>query len=102
MILQHNEQQLSAFCWFYWLGNIFSPDLLTICFACSLQFIMAGGAISADINKIPKPVLRGLHNATIRNNLIVSSVLMSIAGVAYYFHNQGRIHDYAEFYKWVR
>uniref|UniRef100_A0A182ISD5 Uncharacterized protein n=1 Tax=Anopheles atroparvus TaxID=41427 RepID=A0A182ISD5_ANOAO len=50
--------------------------------------------------RIPKPVLRGLHNATIKKNLIVSGVLCTIAVVAMkVMHNDPKIRDYAEFYK---
>ncbi|XP_052867097.1 cytochrome c oxidase subunit 6C [Anopheles cruzii] len=51
-------------------------------------------------SRIPKPVLRGLHNATIKKNLIVSSVLCTIAVVAMkVMHNDPKVRDYAEFYK---
>uniref|UniRef100_A0A182PJR2 Uncharacterized protein n=1 Tax=Anopheles epiroticus TaxID=199890 RepID=A0A182PJR2_9DIPT len=50
--------------------------------------------------RIPKPVLRGLHNATIKRNLIVSGVLCTIAVVALkVLHNDPKKQDYAEFYK---
>ncbi|XP_035795794.1 cytochrome c oxidase subunit 6C-like [Anopheles albimanus] len=51
-------------------------------------------------SRIQKPVLRGLHNATIKRNLIVSSVLCTIAVVAMkVLHNDPKVRDYAEFYK---
>lgn len=49
---------------------------------------------------IAKPVLRGLHNASIKRNLIVSGVLVVISAVAVkYLRNDPRKNDYAEFYK---
>lgn len=57
---------------------------------------MAGEVASG----IPKPVLRGLHNASIKRNLIVAGVLVVISGVAVKFlRNDPRKNDYAEFYK---
>ncbi|ETN61296.1 mitochondrial cytochrome c oxidase subunit VIC [Anopheles darlingi] len=51
-------------------------------------------------SRIQKPVLRGLHNATIKRNLIVSGVLCTIAVVAMkVLHNDPKVQDYAEFYK---
>lgn len=50
----------------------------------------------------PKPLLRGLHNASIRRNLIVSGILVTIVTIAVKFaRNDPRKADYAEFYKWV-
>lgn len=58
---------------------------------------MAGGEVAGALSK---PVLRGLHNATIKRNLIVAGVLMVIAGVSIkVFRNDPRKRDYAEFYK---
>lgn len=49
---------------------------------------------------VGKPLLRGLHNATIKRNLIVSGVLITIAGIAVkLIHNDPKKADYAEFYK---
>lgn len=60
---------------------------------------MAGGAV-ADAGRIPKPVLRGLHNATIRRNLIVAGVLVTVITAAVkVFKFDPKIQDYAEFYK---
>lgn len=54
----------------------------------------------AEVARIAKPVLRGLHNATIKRNLAVSAVLMTIAVVAVkYIRNEPKKRDYAEFYK---
>lgn len=56
--------------------------------------------MSEVATRIPKPVLRGLHNATIKRNLIVSGVLCTIAVVAMkVMHNDPKVRDYAEFYK---
>lgn len=61
---------------------------------------MAGGAAAADVGRIPKPILRGLHNATIKRNLIVAGVLMTVVVTAVkVFHNDPKKRDYAEFYK---
>lgn len=58
------------------------------------------GEIAADAGRIPKPNLRALHNATIKRNLIVAGVLMTVAAVAIkYLHNDPKKRDYAEFYK---
>ncbi|XP_055372198.1 cytochrome c oxidase subunit 6C [Condylostylus longicornis] len=47
-----------------------------------------------------KPVLRGLHNATIKRNLIVSLTLVTIVSTAYKFLvNDPKKTAYAEFYK---
>lgn len=60
---------------------------------------MAGDAVAAA-QGIPKPVLRGLHNATIRKNLIVAGVLMFVVTVGIKFLvNEPKKQDYAEFYK---
>lgn len=49
---------------------------------------------------IAKPVLRGLHNETIKRNLIVSGVLVTVVTLAVKFlRNEPRKNDYAEFYK---
>lgn len=61
---------------------------------------MAGDAVAADAGRIPKPILRGLHNATIKRNLIVAGVLVTIVTVAVkVFRNDPKVRDYAEFYK---
>lgn len=61
---------------------------------------MAGGAVAETIGSIPKPVLRGLHNATIKRNLIIAGVLMTVVTVAVkVFHNNPKKQDYADFYK---
>lgn len=58
------------------------------------------GEVSADSGRLPKPTLRGLHQATIKKNLAVSAVLVTIAVIAMKFgHNDPRKRDYAEFYK---
>jgi cytochrome c oxidase subunit 6c len=58
---------------------------------------MAGEVATGSI---PKPVLRGLHNATIKRNLIVAGVLVTIVTVAFKFlRNEPRKQDYANFYK---
>lgn len=58
---------------------------------------MAGGEVAGTY---AKPVLRGLHNATIKRNLIVAGVLMFVATVSVKFlRNEPRKQDYAEFYK---
>lgn len=57
------------------------------------------GEVSAGVQK---PMLRGLHQATIKRNLAVSAVLVSISVVLLKFgRNEPRKRDYAEFYKWV-
>lgn len=62
---------------------------------------MAGGAIS-EAGGIPKPILRGLHNATIKKNLIVAGVLVTVVTVAMkIFRNDIKKQDYAEFYKYT-
>lgn len=60
---------------------------------------MAGGAVASS-GSIPKPVLRGLHNATIKRNLIVAGVLMTVVtvGVKVLINNPKK-QDYADFYK---
>ena len=64
---------------------------------------MAGGAVAeASSGSIPKPILRGLHNATIKRNLIVAGVLVTAVTVAFkVFRNDPRKQDYADFYKLV-
>ena len=58
------------------------------------------GEVAADLGRIPKPMLRGLHNATIRRNLIVAGVLMTIVTISVkIFHNDVKKQAYAEFYK---
>ncbi|XP_053695182.1 cytochrome c oxidase subunit 6C [Sabethes cyaneus] len=50
--------------------------------------------------KIPKPVLRGLHNATIKRNLIVAGVLCVISVVVTkYAYVEPKKQAYADFYK---
>lgn len=57
------------------------------------------GEISEAV-KIPKPILRGLHNATIKRNLIVAAVLCTVATVSMkVFYNDTKKQDYANFYK---
>ncbi|CAD6999346.1 cytochrome c oxidase subunit 6C-1 [Ceratitis capitata] len=47
-----------------------------------------------------KPVLRGLHNATIKKNLIVAIALTTVVTVAWNFAiNKPKKVAYAEFYK---
>lgn len=59
-----------------------------------------GGEAVANAGLIPKPVLRGLHNASIARNLIVSGVLMTIAFVSIrYLRNEPKKQDYRDFYK---
>lgn len=58
------------------------------------------GEVSADAGRIPKPALRGLHQATIKKNLAVSAVLVTLSVIIMKFgHNDPRKRDYAEFYK---
>lgn len=58
---------------------------------------MAGEVAAAKVNK---PVLRGLHAATIKTNLIVSAALVFGTMVAFkYLYNEPRKQRYAEFYK---
>lgn len=59
---------------------------------------MAGGA--AAVSTPGRPVLKGLHNATIRRNLTVA-IALSFGGMfAYKFLvNDPKKRDYAEFYK---
>lgn len=58
---------------------------------------MAGDAVAGSS---ARPILRGLHNATIKRNLIVAGVLMAVAGLSIKFlRNDPRKRDYAEFYK---
>lgn len=66
----------------------------------SLSIDMAGGAV-AESGRIPRPAqLRGLHNATIKKNLIVSGILVAAVAVLVKFgRNDPRKRDYAEFYK---
>ncbi|XP_055641380.1 cytochrome c oxidase subunit 6C-1 [Toxorhynchites rutilus septentrionalis] len=50
--------------------------------------------------KIPKPVLRGLHNASIKRNLMVSGVLCVISVIATkYLYVEPKKQAYADFYK---
>lgn len=50
--------------------------------------------------KIPKPVLRGLHNASIKRNLAVSGVLCVISVIAFkVFYVDPKKQAYADFYK---
>ncbi|XP_065074646.1 cytochrome c oxidase subunit 6C-like [Ochlerotatus camptorhynchus] len=50
--------------------------------------------------KIPKPVLRGLHNASIKRNLVVSSVLCVISAIAFkLMYVDPKKQAYADFYK---
>lgn len=59
-----------------------------------------GAEVAADAGRLPKPQLRGLHQATIKKNLVVASVLCVISVVAMkYLHNDPKKRDYAEFYK---
>lgn len=61
---------------------------------------MAGEAVAQSSGSIPKPVLRGLHNATIGRNLAIAGVLMTVAFFSIKFlRNDPRKRDYAEFYK---
>lgn len=61
---------------------------------------MAGGAVAEAVGSIPKPVLRGLHNATIKRNLIIAGVLMAVITTSVkLFHNNPKKQDYADFYK---
>jgi cytochrome c oxidase subunit 6c len=49
---------------------------------------------------ISKPVLRGLHNAQIKRNLIVATGLVVITFVSMKFlYNEPRKQKYAEYYK---
>lgn len=58
------------------------------------------GVELADAGRIPKPILRGLHNATIKRNLIIAGVLCTVATIAVkVLRNDVRKRDYAEFYK---
>ncbi|CAO1383826.1 unnamed protein product [Diamesa serratosioi] len=59
-----------------------------------------GETAAATSSGLPKPALRGFHNATIRRNLIVAGVLVVAAGVSVKFLiNDPKKRDYAEFYK---
>ncbi len=59
---------------------------------------MAGGA--AAVSTPGRPVLKGLHNATIKRNLTVAIVLSFAGMFAYKFLvNDPKKRDYAEFYK---
>ncbi|XP_058819249.1 cytochrome c oxidase subunit 6C [Topomyia yanbarensis] len=50
--------------------------------------------------KIPKPVLRGLHNASIKRNLIVAGVLCTISVIATkVLYVDPKKQQYADFYK---
>lgn len=61
---------------------------------------MAGAAV-AESGKIPRPqVLRGLHHATIKKNLVVAGVLVFATALLVKFgRNDPRKRDYAEFYR---
>lgn len=60
---------------------------------------MAGDAPAVS-SSIPKPKLRGLHNASIIRNLSVALGLCAIITTAVKFiHNDSVKKDYAEFYK---
>lgn len=61
---------------------------------------MAGAAVSADAGRLPKPILRGLHNATIKRNLIVAGILVTVITASVkFFRNDPKKQDYADFYK---
>ncbi|XP_055598726.1 cytochrome c oxidase subunit 6C-like [Uranotaenia lowii] len=50
--------------------------------------------------RIPKPVLRGLHNASIKQNLAVAMGLTVISGLAFHFmYIAPKKQRYADFYK---
>ncbi|EAT38887.1 AAEL009257-PA [Aedes aegypti] len=56
--------------------------------------------MSEVTSKIPKPVLRGLHNASIKRNLVVSGVLCVISVAAFNFlYVEPKKQAYADFYK---
>ncbi|CRK89743.1 CLUMA_CG003370, isoform A [Clunio marinus] len=58
------------------------------------------GEVTAEAGRIPKPILRGLHNAQIKRNLVIAGVLVTVVTVAVkYLRNEPRKRDYAEFYK---
>lgn len=58
---------------------------------------MAGGA---EAGRLPKPQLRGLHQAVIKKNLIVAcSLAIASIFVMKYGRNDPRKQDYADFYK---
>lgn len=61
-----------------------------------------GETAAATSSGLPKPSLRGFHNATIRRNLMVAGGLIVVAGIAVKFlRNDPKKNDYAEFYKYV-
>lgn len=61
-----------------------------------------GETAAATSSGLPKPSLRGFHNATIRRNLMVAGGLIVVAGFAVKFlRNDPKKNDYAEFYKYV-
>lgn len=74
-----------------WRESDFSPQNF------NLTADMAGGAA---VSTSGRPVLKGLHNATIKKNLIIA-IGLSFAGMfAYKFIvNDPKKRDYAEFYK---
>ncbi|KXJ80714.1 cytochrome c oxidase subunit 6C [Aedes albopictus] len=56
--------------------------------------------MSEVTSKIPKPVLRGLHNASIKRNLAVAGVLCVVSVAAFNFlYVQPKQQAYADFYK---
>lgn len=58
------------------------------------------GEVSAEAGRLVKPALRNLHQAQIKKNLAVATVLVTISCVAMKFlWNEPRKRDYAEFYK---
>uniref|UniRef100_A0A336KK21 CSON012616 protein n=1 Tax=Culicoides sonorensis TaxID=179676 RepID=A0A336KK21_CULSO len=58
------------------------------------------GEVSAEAGRLPKPQLRGLHQATIKTSLASAAVLVTITALALKFgRNEPRKRDYAEFYK---
>lgn len=61
---------------------------------------MAGGA-SAVAGSIPKPVMRGLHQAQTKKHLVIAGVLTLVSVLAVKFiRNEPRKNDYAEFYRY--
>ena len=50
--------------------------------------------------KWPKPVMRGLHLAQTKRNLVMAGVFVGATVLSmYYLRNEPRKRDYAEFYK---